>query len=332
MRVRVGIASRPAWPAAAGVLFAHLPDPSESVRNLLALLRSGEIEPGGFFAATDESGTVHSATLAIPQPGGQGQLLPPASADPEIEDQLVSAACGWLAGRGAKVTQVNLPEGEIRRGESLVRGGFRRVTRMLHLAVATGKAIPENESVLRLRPYAEIDAKRFAGVLISSYTDTLDCVELDGARTSAEILAGYRGTAGRTPQWFLAEVADEPAGVLLLSSGDRPDEREIAYLGIIPGFRRRGLGAALTRAAIRLAGAGGAMRLTLGVDERNGPAIRMYESQEFQLISRSDVYLKIGPGGRGPAAKESEESQSGARVETGGGSDAVGVATRPPTA
>ncbi len=296
MPFRVGVATRAEWIAAARVLFSHLPDPTDPANRLLTLIREADLESEGLIVATDEAGAVVAAVLAVVQPGAQGQLLPPSSATPEIEDRLVAEACRWLKSRGVKLVQANLAEGEQKRGNSLLRAGFQQITLLIHFGVATDGVISKNESGFVLRPYAEIDPQRFADTLISSYTDTHDCPELDGVRTPDEIVAGYRGAVGRMPLWFQAETDGEPAGVLLLASGDSPFEREIAYLGIVPKFRQRGLGKALTRAAICIAGESGAERLTLGVDIRNEPAIRMYEREGFLRNCRSLVYLKIGPG------------------------------------
>jgi len=293
MGVRVGVAPRSAWAASARAVFAHLPDPAAGADRLVALLRANEIDPDGFFAAKDDTGDVHAATLAVALPGAQGQLLPPVDDNPETEDRLVAIACRWLASRGTKVVQVNLADEEARLGESLVRGGFAAVTRLVQLAAAAGGEKTEIESGVRLTPYAESDRKAFAAALVASYTDTHDCPELDGVRTADEIVAGYRAAAGIDPDWHLAVVDDQPAGVLLLAAGETPDEREVAYLGVVPAARRRGVGLALGAAALRLAADRGAARVTVGVDERNAPAIRLYERLGFAVLSRSAVYLKF---------------------------------------
>jgi ribosomal-protein-alanine N-acetyltransferase len=293
MGVRVGVAPRSAWAHAARAVFSHLPDPAAGASRLVALLRSNEIDPDGLFTAKDESGDVFAATLAVALPGAQGQILPPVHENPEVEDRLVAIACRWLESRGVKVVQVNLADEEARLGEPLVRGGFQPVTRLMQYAADTDGKKTEIESGVLLTPYADSDRRAFAAALVASYTDTHDCPELDGARTAEEIVAGYRATAGIEPDWHLAVVDDEPAGVLLLSAGESAEEREIAYLGVVPEFRRRGVGGILGRAALRFAGEYGATRVIVGVDERNVPAIRLYERLGFAVLSQSVVYLKF---------------------------------------
>jgi mycothiol synthase len=292
MDVRVGVAPREGWSSAARAVFAHLPDPADAAGRLVALLRSDEIDSAGLFVAKDERGKTLGATLAVVSPGAQGQLLPPYAAN-DVEDLLVAEACRWLASRGIKVIQVTLPDNEAHRGASLYRCGFKRVTRLVQYGIpAAGEKRPA-ESKYHLRPHTDAEPQAFADALVSASTDSKDCPELDGARTPEEIVEGYRSAAGPAPWWFYAEAGHRPAGVLLLAAGDDPAECEIVFLGVVPGFRRKGVGTFLTRAAVGLAGERGTDRLTVGVDERNAPAVGLYEGLGFVRLGRTDVYLKI---------------------------------------
>jgi ribosomal protein S18 acetylase RimI-like enzyme len=285
--ITVGPATRAQWPAAARVLF---PD---SADRLVALLRSGEIDPAGLFAVTDEAGRIIAATLAVVSPGAQGQLVPP-HAEEAVAVPLLSAATDWLDERGVKVVQVNRPVDD-EQNESLLRSGFDRVTTLLHFVRETGGE--PSDLPFRLRPYSDFDPARFTSTLLATYEGTLDGPELDGVRTPEEIVAGYRGTGVAAPDWFLAEADGEPAGVLLLGPGDSPREWELTYLGVLPAFRGRRFGTALARVALRLAADRGAAMLAVGVDERNAPAIRLYETVGFQIAARSAVFLRIGKNG-----------------------------------
>jgi ribosomal protein S18 acetylase RimI-like enzyme len=276
-------------------MFAHLPDPAAADR-LLSLLRTSEVDSAGFFAATDEIGRVLAAVLAVAQPGAQGQLLPPHATEETVSDRLLAHANDWLESLGAKVVQVNLPEEDRHCGDALVRAGFWRVTRLLHFARETAGRGASADTVVRLLPYADVDPAVFAETLIASYEGSLDCPELDGVRTAEEVIDGYRGPAGPSPAWFLSADDDDPTGVLLLAPGDAADELELAYLGVVPAARGRKLGSALARAAVRIAADRGAARLTTGVDERNHPAIRMYDGEGFALTGRSVAYLRISAG------------------------------------
>src|SRR5262249_26485200 len=70
----------------------------------------------------------------------------------------------------------------------------------------------------------------FAQVLQRTYEETLDCPEVGGVRTIAEVLEGHRaqGTSG-SANWWLARLGGQPAGVLVLA--DLGGEWELAYMG-----------------------------------------------------------------------------------------------------
>ena len=82
-------------------------------------------------------------------------------------------------------------------------------------------------------------------------------------------------------------------GVLLLT--DVPEWRgwDLAYLGVVPEARGRGLGRQLAIKALRAARSGGATQLTLAVDARNFPAWHLYARLGFEAFDNREVYLNI---------------------------------------
>ena len=82
-------------------------------------------------------------------------------------------------------------------------------------------------------------------------------------------------------------------GVLLLA--DVPDLQgwDLLYLGVTPEARSQGFGRELTRKALWEARAAEAPQLTLSVDARNQPALKMYESAGFERYDQREVFLKI---------------------------------------
>src|SRR5436309_500018 len=67
----------------------------------------------------------------------------------------------------------------------------------------------------------------FADTLMATYDGTLDCPELNGDRTAAEVLAGHRAAAADPPDWALARSGPDPVGVVLLGPGPRPGVLEL---------------------------------------------------------------------------------------------------------
>jgi ribosomal protein S18 acetylase RimI-like enzyme len=81
--------------------------------------------------------------------------------------------------------------------------------------------------------------------------------------------------------------------VLLLTAGADGDEWEVAYVGVVPEARGRGVGRELMHKAVFEARAAGAGRLTLSVDARNGPARALYREVGFEPFDRREVFLAV---------------------------------------
>jgi ribosomal protein S18 acetylase RimI-like enzyme len=302
----IGTAAAGEWPVVGRVLFATAADPGPVTARFLELIASRDIDPAGLFVARDHAGPC-GVILAQRFAGRQGAVWPPAvpagSGQGAVEDALTAFALGWLRDGNAKVVQA-----VVRAGESgipaLERAGVGRVTELSFLSrdivpadadrpdpVLRGVTIPGPP--VTIEPYSSATAAAVADVLIASYDGTLDCPELNDIRTAEEILAGYRDASGSgTREWYLAARGSKPVGVLLLSAPG-PATWGLTYLGLIPAARGVGFGRALTRFAVRRAATGGATDLTLNVDVRNVPALRLYATEGFEEFDRREVYLAI---------------------------------------
>jgi mycothiol synthase len=95
--------------------------------------------------------------------------------------------------------------------------------------------------------------------------------------------------------WWLAEDGDELAGFSLngWSSSGEPQCGWVDSLGVLPGYRRRGLGAALLRQSFRDLRDRGATRVGLGVDAQNETgAVRLYEGVGMHVQRRMTTWEK----------------------------------------
>jgi ribosomal protein S18 acetylase RimI-like enzyme len=133
---------------------------------------------------------------------------------------------------------------------------------------------------------------------METYDGTLDCPELAGRRTAEEILAAHRASGVFDPsQWELVELDGYDAGCVLLQRVPGHDALEIAYMGVVPKSRGRGVGADLLRRALAKTRASGCARLKVVVDARNAPARGLYERFGFRAIARREAYLRFVGGG-----------------------------------
>jgi ribosomal protein S18 acetylase RimI-like enzyme len=284
------------------LLFDALPpeDRERRVVDALALLAAGELKPSGLLVERGAGGVV-GAQIFLPVPGAAALVWPPRSVvdgdQHDREDRLLGAAYVRLRRLGVKIAQSLLLPEEVALGAPLERNGFRHVTSLFYLRhdlAAVGEAATGLE--LELRSFDVVGEAVFGETLLATYEGTRDCPEISGVRTAAEILDGHRAQGKFDPRgWSLASTAGGPVGVLLLTEMPETGEWDLAYLGVAPGARRRGVGRALVVRALTEARDGGARALTLSIDGRNQPAWELYRSLGFTPFDRREVYLAIWP-------------------------------------
>lgn len=131
----------------------------------------------------------------------------------------------------------------------------------------------------------------FAGVVAATYAESLDCPELTGIRPIEDALEAHKAAGPFDPAlWELVQVDGQLAACLLLSRVSDGEGLDVVYMGVVPSWRGRGVGELLLRRALVQCRARGARRLTAVVDERNGPARRLYERFRMTASARRDAY------------------------------------------
>jgi mycothiol synthase len=291
----IGPAAPQEWRAAFELALERVPQGEREARvlNALTLLAAGELEPNGVLVARTANGLV-GVQVAVPLRGGSGLVWLPcvtaAYASTAVAENLNHQALVWLRRRGAKFVQAltdpNLDAGTLR------RGGFRHVTQLLYLQHDLSDVPLHHDSGWRLDSFSAANEGLFKATLEQTYDGTRDCPELNGRRTIAEVIEGHRAQGRWRPElWRLAFKSDEPAGVLLQTELEDGAGWDLSYLGVAPKFRGQGGGRALAAYALQAAHAADALQLTVAVDVRNEPALRVYESLGFQRVQVKDVYL-----------------------------------------
>jgi putative acetyltransferase len=141
-------------------------------------------------------------------------------------------------------------------------------------------------SAVSLRPYLPTDAERCAAIF------RLSVEELASEDYSADQCAAWAARADDSAAFakrlagaltLVALVDGEPAGFASLEGAETID-----MLYVDPGLARRGVGAALIDALVRLAAARGAKTLTSEVSDTARP---LFERQGFQAQRRNLVQL-----------------------------------------
>lgn len=89
--------------------------------------------------------------------------------------------------------------------------------------------------------------------------------------------------------WLLARDEGEPVGALI--AGDAGDRGWVEEIGVLPGHRGRGIGAALLRRSFATFAGRGLARVLLNVDSENPTgATELYERVGMRIVSRWDLW------------------------------------------
>ena len=259
----------------------------------------GTIDLSGLWVAR-RRGNVIGAMLTQPLAGRAAAVWAP-----EVDSSwrrtatavaLVRAALEDLESRGFRLAQALLDESTPRQGAAdLVSGGMPHVTDLIYLEVETSRPIVVRPDVplLDWTPFGPASEPEFRSVLQATYIDSLDMPEFEGLRSLDDILTSHRA-GGRfvADRWRIGRIRDDNDASAILLLSELPDRNawEIAYLGLTPPARGRGLGRAALAHAVGLAQAHVA-RLELAVDVRNLPANRLYRAAGMRPFDRRAVHL-----------------------------------------
>jgi mycothiol synthase len=173
-------------------------------------------------------------------------------------------------------------------------GGYARIADLCYLS-AEASVFPSLAPAFpfEMQPLALDDDERLCHLIDRTYVGTLDCPELDGQRSTADVIAGYRAVgAFKSELWQIAQLDGDDIGCVLVNLHPEHNHAELVYLGLAPEFRGRGWGLLLTRQAQWLARRAAADRLVLAVDAANRPALCVYETAGFVPFDRRAVWIK----------------------------------------
>jgi mycothiol synthase len=207
--------------------------------------------------------------------------IPPAT-------QLVSELCDYFRSRDVHLAQVLFEVTHTHARLLFGDLGFIQVAELIYLqgyVPRTAKSPPLAEE-MKFLPYSVENHALFAEGILQSYRDSLDCPALSGLRDIEDIIAGHRATGEHVPEmWQLLVENDRPRGVVLLSRIPHTDAVELVYLGLSLEARGNGLGSLLIQRAMHLIVADQRRSLTLAVDSKNEPALKLYFRHGMQRIA-----------------------------------------------
>ena len=290
-------------PAALAILYRDLPDELRPrlVADVLQESARGQVDLSGLRVAW-RRGRVVGALLTQGLAGRAAAVWAPEVAltwgRAGVAAALVRSALAELRARGYRIAQALLDESASRHAAAdLARGGMPRVTELVYLERPTGPPLEPDPRWpipgLAWRGYGPSTDTEFREALEATYMGSLDMPELEGARSLDDVLAGHKAGGRFDPdRWRIGRLVGEPETLAVVLLSDLPDRDawEVAYLGLSPEARGRGLGRAGLDHALELARPV-VGRLELAVDVRNLPAYRLYREAGFRPFDRRAVHL-----------------------------------------
>jgi GNAT superfamily N-acetyltransferase len=241
---------------------------------------------------------VVGAIWAQLQPGSTAFLSLPhvAESEPvETAATLLHSLLALLDRRPTRLVQALLTADYGEEFDLLRGGGFEHYADLLYMA-SQERAFPDRPPAIELEfePYSDEQQPRLARIIERTYVGSQDCPRLSGVRQMADVIAGYKATGSFDPaRWFILRHAASDIGCLLLAEHAPNRQWEVAYVGLVPEARGRGLGLATIRHAQWLARRSRVGRLLLAVDAANAPAIATYAASGFSAWDRRTVMLRV---------------------------------------
>ena len=247
-----------------------------------------------------DAGRIAVACVALDSPGRTSTILLSgglnAKKPADAAAALLKQAQPQAAGRGMKLMQGLVAPEVAHESGVYAAAGFQHLATLLYMqSNLRGLSLPTAKpDGLEWVAYGPHTHSVFCRVIEASYEGSLDCACLNGVRDIEDIIASHKATGRFDPaMWLVAMSAGQPVGVLLLALMEEHQTLEVVYMGLLPAFRRRGVGTSILLHGTALARQKGLVTMTLSMDSRNAPAARLYGHFGFQETMRREVWIAL---------------------------------------
>ena len=239
----------------------------------------------------EADGKLIGACLYQINPGQAGVVFTPVFSEAtwraDLALRLVCAARDATFAGGVQLCQSLLQPEAADVMDTFLEAGFRKLAGLLHME----RAMPVTAiltGTLSYESYTQQNAERFHDVIRRSYAGTRDCADLNDRRKIADVIASHQATGIYDPAyWLLANCGGEDVGCLLLNRCRFRPAWEIIYVAVVPEHRGKGYGRQLVAHALTIANVNDATAVILAMDDRNEPALRIYQDLGFETHLRS---------------------------------------------
>lgn len=290
------ITCRPAKPAELAAAVAMIlgsprrPAAAGHVADFVNAASARRMDVGAMWVA-EMAGRIVWAILPVVNPGRTALLLTSAEMDDAsipAASGLVGEICGNLGRQGLHLTQVLLEPQYAAARRFFLSMRFQEIAELIYLQGYVPRNI-QPAAIPRQMKWVEYSPEThglFADAIVRSYQDSLDCPALSGLREIDDVIAGHQASGDFDPSaWQALVEGDRPIGVVLLSRITQTDAMELVYLGLAAKARGRGLGMLLMQHALHRSLKDERRRLSLAVDSRNAPALKLYYRFGMQQVA-----------------------------------------------
>lgn len=266
------------------------PADDEVVLDFLSLAIRRRIDVNMTWVA-DCGGRIVWALLPIVSPGRTMLLLSPGTAYRQTTSQAVGvlcdSVCTHFAERQTVLAQILLDPRDRTVREMYRCRGFADLAELVYLQrhLSRTPEMPDLADGWFLHRYSPSTHAMFAEAIQQSYHGSMDCPALNGRRDIEDVIAGHQAAGVFDPSlWLVLSERGEGRAVLLLNQTLVGDGIELVYLGVAPQARGRGIGDRLMRLACFLTANRGVSDLSMAVDARNAPALRLYHRHGLKRV------------------------------------------------
>jgi ribosomal protein S18 acetylase RimI-like enzyme len=270
----------------------------EQVLDFLSFAMYRGVDVNGVWVA-ERGGRIEWAMLPVVSPGRTMLLLTPTRLLRHTPARslvaLTNAICQEYGSRDVQLAQLLLDPDQPDVRNAYASASFSSLAELVYLRRPIRGAV-EPATIptgLELRPYSFDADELFRRAISRSYSGSLDCPGLNGVRDIHDVLEGHKGSGEFQPHlWHVLLEGGEEHAVLLLNRSVHGDTMELVYLGLVPAARGRGISDVMMKLALQLTAADGKNELTLAVDSRNAPALKLYFRHGLQRVGSRLAMLR----------------------------------------
>lgn len=177
----------------------------------------------------------------------------------------------------------------------MLNSPFRQVTTVRHLwfdLLNVSELSAPSIAGYSCLPACRFSKLEFDSLVEETFEGTLDCPDLDGVRSASDVVSGFLESKvwDANLTWWVLCDGPKPIGCALVNSHPR-GIFELAYVGLVPASRGRGLGQELVNFALHQCRDLGGSYFTTAVDTKNWPACMIYDSLGFSELRELAVWL-----------------------------------------